>query len=177
MFIALRTRGDPEALLPAVRAAVGAVDRDQPISRVATMEQLMADTVGPRRLAAVLLAVFAGVALLLAATGVYGVISFNVGQRTRELGLRMAIGAGRGDVLRLVMGQGLRLAGLGVLFGVLGALALMRVLSGQLYDVRPTDPSTLALVAGVLLLVAIVSTLLPALRATGVDPSIALRED
>ncbi len=177
MFIALRGRGDAARLLPAVRSAVAAIDRDQPISRVATMEELMADTVGPRRLAAVLLGVFAGIALLLAATGVYGVISFNVSQRTRELGLRMAIGAGRRDVLAMIMWHGLRLAALGVGLGLLGALGLTRVLAGQLYQVRPSDPATLALVAAVLVGVAVVSSLIPALRATGVDPVIALREE
>ena len=177
MFIGLRARQDAERLLPTVRTAVASVDRDQPISRIATMEQLMADTVGPRRLAAVLLGVFAAIALLLAATGVYGVISFNVSQRTRELGLRMAIGADRRDVVGMVMGQGLKLAALGVALGVLGALALNRVLSGQLYRVSPTDPSTLVLVAAVLVGVAVVSSLIPALRATGVDPAIALREE
>ncbi len=177
MWYVLRTRDRPLGVMPSVRATLRTVDEDQPVSEVATMEARMAEVVGPRRLSAVLLAAFAAVALLLAATGAYGVLSFAVHQRTRELGVRMAMGANRRAVLRMVMAQGLRLALLGVALGLAAALLLTRLLASQLYGVGAGDPSTFALVTLLLVGVATLSTLLPALRATRVDPLVALRAD
>ena len=175
MFVAVRSRTDARALVPATRAAVRAIDPDQPISNLTTMDELMGGAVGPRRLLAGLLAAFAAFALLLAATGVYGVMSLAVSHRTREFGVRMAMGAARPVILGAVMRQGLALAGVGVVVGGLGAAALSRLLTTQLYQVRPLDAVVFAVVPGILLLVAGASTLLPALRATRVDPASALR--
>ena len=175
MFVAVRSRTDAGALVPAARAAVRTIDSDQPISNLTTMDDLMAGAVGPRRLLAGLLAAFAAFALLLAATGVYGVMSLAVSHRTREFGVRMAMGAARPVILGAVMRQGLALAAVGVVVGGLGAAALSRLLTTQLYQVRPLDAVVFAVVPGILLLVASASTLLPALRATRVDPASALR--
>ncbi len=177
MTVALRTVGDPLRLTGAARAAVREQDPDQPISNVRTMDDLVSATVGSRRLAAVLLTVFAGVALLMAAVGIYGVMSFAVAQRTRELGVRMALGAHRGDVLRLVVRQGLGLVLVGVAVGLVGALGLTRLIASQLYAVRPTDPATFATVAVTLVLIALLAILVPAARATRLDPVVALREE
>jgi putative ABC transport system permease protein len=177
MFVVVRTTGDPSALVPGLRRAVQTLDPKLPLARIATMESLIAASMGNRRLSMMLLVVFAGIALALAATGVYGVMAQAVGQRTRELGVRMAMGANRGAVLSLVMRQGLALVAVGVALGVMGSLAVSRVLKSQLFDVPPTDPTTYALVVVVLLASAAVAVLLPALRATRVDPVEALREE
>ena len=177
MWVAVRTPGDPLALVPAVRRAVRSVDADLPIARVEAMETLVERSVGQRRLAMILLGTFAGIALVLAAVGIYGVMSFAVEQRTHELGVRMALGAGRRRVLALVVGQGMALAAVGVVVGLAGALALTRLIGSQLYAVRATDPATLAVVAVLLAATSLVATLVPALRATRVDPVIALREE
>jgi len=175
--VAVRTAGDPMAVVAGVRAAVRAVDPDQPLSRVRTMEDLLESSFGQRKLSLVLLGVFAGLALLLASIGIYGVMSYSVAQRTREMGIRMALGAQRGGVLKLVVAHGMRLAMAGIVLGAAGSLALTRVLQGQLYAVRPTDPATFTAVATLLAMVALAATLLPALRATRVDPVVALREE
>jgi ABC-type antimicrobial peptide transport system permease subunit len=164
-------------LVNAVRAAVHEVDRDMPIARVRTMEELVEGSMGQRRLSTVLLGVFAGIALLLASIGIYGVMSYTVTQRTRELGVRVALGASRQSVLRLVLRQGMTLAVLGVAIGLGGAFGLTRLIAAQLFNVRPTDPATFAVVTAALTGVALVATLAPALRATRVDPIIALREE
>ncbi len=175
--VALRTAGDPTALVPAVREAVRAVDRDQPVSGITTMEKLVDASMGQRKLAMILLGVFSGIALLLASIGIYGVMSYAVTQRTRELGIRMALGAARGRVLGLVVGQGMALAMTGVLLGLAGAYGLTRFLASQLFSVKPTDPATFVLVTAALAGTAFVATLVPALRATRVDPVVALRDD
>jgi putative ABC transport system permease protein len=179
MSVAVRAApgGDPSALVPAVRRAVRAVDKDQPLAGIRTMEELLERSVGQRRLSMLLLGVFAGIALLLASVGIYGVMSYAVTQRSHELGVRMALGAARGNVLRLVMRQGMLLCAAGVVLGLLGALALTRLIAGQLYQVPATDPVTFAAVALLLTGVASVATLVPALRATRVDPVVALREE
>jgi ABC-type antimicrobial peptide transport system permease subunit len=141
------------------------------------MQELMKATVGQRRFSTVLLGIFAGIALLLASIGIYGVISFYVAQRSQERGLRMALGAERVSVLRLVMGRGMRLVLIGVGIGVLGALALTRVIANQLYGIGSTDPVTFLAVTALLTGVAVIATLVPALRATRVDPMIALRAE
>ena len=177
MAVALRTRGEPTRLTAAARAAVREIDPDQPIANVRTMEELVDTSLGGRRLAAVLLTVFAGVALLMASVGIYGVMSYAVAQRTRELGVRVALGASRGSVLRLVVRQGMTLVLLGVAIGVAGAAALSRLIASQLYAVRSTDPATFGAVAVVLVTIALVAILVPAARAMRLDPVVALRED
>jgi putative ABC transport system permease protein len=177
MFIALRTDGDPLRLVGQAREAVRSVDRDQPIANVDTMEQLVEQSVGQRRLSMLLLGLFSAIALLLAAVGIYGVMSYGVAQRSHELGIRMALGAARRDVLGLVLGQGARLAAVGVALGLAGAFGLTRFITSQLYSVSPTDPATFGAVAGALLAAALLATLLPAMRATRVDPVVALREE
>jgi ABC-type antimicrobial peptide transport system permease subunit len=161
----------------AVRAAVREVDPDQPIAEVQTMDQLVSSALGPRRFAMVLLAIFAAVALVLAAVGIYGVMSFDVARRSQEIGVRMALGAQAGEVLRLVLRQGLVLAGIGVLLGVLGSLALTGLIRSQLYEMSAVDPVTFGLVVVLLLAVASLASLVPARRATRVDPLSAMRAD
>jgi len=177
MTVAVRADGDPRALVPAVRRAVHAVDKDQPLAGITTMDEMMEQAVGQRRLSMLLLGLFAGIALVLASVGIYGVMSYAVTQRSHELGVRMALGAARGNVLGLVMRQGMVLTLAGVALGVVGALALTRLIEGQLYQVPATDPLTFAAVALLLTGVATVATLVPALRATRVDPVVALREE
>jgi predicted permease len=175
--VAVRTRGEPLSSVNAVRAALQSLDRDVPMSRIRTLDALVAESMGQRRLSMVLLGVFAGLALLLASLGIYGVMSYSVAQRSRDLGVRMALGAARGSVLALVMRQGIVLAAAGIGVGLVGAFALTRLISSQLYSVRPTDPATFAGVALLLGGIAVLATFIPALRATRVDPVVALREE
>lgn len=177
MALGIRTAGDPASMVAAVRGALQAVDRDLPLSAISTMDDLITQSMGSRRFAMLLLALFAGIALSLASIGIYGVMSYAVTERTREMGVRMAIGAARQDVLRLVLGQGMRLAVIGVVLGVGAAFGLTRFLQRQLFDVKPTDPATFAIVVVVLAGIAAAATLIPAMRATRVDPAIVLREE
>jgi ABC-type antimicrobial peptide transport system permease subunit len=141
------------------------------------MNDVVSISAAERRLTMVLLSSFAGLALLLAAVGIYGVISYSVSERTQEIGIRMALGAARGRVLRLVIGQGMALAVVGIAIGLAGAFALTRLLANQLYSITPTDPATFVGVSLLLAAIALVATLVPALRATRVDPVVALREE
>jgi putative ABC transport system permease protein len=177
IVVAARTAGDPMSYVGSVRRAVQSVDRNMPISAIRTMDEMIASSLGDRKLSVVLLGMFSGLALVLASIGIYGVMAYTVAQRTREMGVRLALGAPRERVLQLVMRQGVVIALLGVAIGLAGALAVTRFLSSQLYDVTPTDPPTFTLVAAVLSLVAVAATLGPALRATRVDPVVALREE
>ena len=173
----LRTSSpDPGALVSAVRNAVRGIDPDQPIFGIKTMEQLMTETTAQRRLNTILLGTFAGLALLLAAVGIFGVMNYSVTQRTQEIGIRLALGAQRGDVLKLVVGQGMMLALIGVGVGLFGAWALTRLLANMLYGVSATDPVVFIGVAGLLALVAVIACYLPALRASRVAPTVALRD-
>jgi ABC-type antimicrobial peptide transport system permease subunit len=153
------------------------VDPDQPVYEVLTMQEVIDRSVANRRLNLLLLGTFAVIALVLAAAGLYGVISYLVAQRTRELGIRMALGAARPSVLALVVGQGMALAGLGVAIGLVSAFAVTRFLSSQLFGVGATDPSTFVGVSLLLVGVAFLASLLPAMRATRVDPVAALRDE
>jgi putative ABC transport system permease protein len=177
MTFAVRTAGDPNAALPAVRAAIHAIDRDVPLANVSTMETNIANSMGQRRFAMLLLGLFAAMAAVLASIGIYGVMAYSVTQRAHEIGIRMALGAARRNVLSMVMGQGLLLVGIGVAIGVAGAFGLTRLIASQLFGVRPTDPLTFTLVALLLVGVAMLATLIPALRATRVDPIVALRDE
>jgi putative ABC transport system permease protein len=174
--LVVRTDGDPASLTPAVRQAVSQVDPDVPIYQPRTLESIVADRVGQRRLAAVLISVFGGLALLLAAVGIYGVMSYAVMQRTHEMGIRMALGAQQQDILRLVVGRGMVLAGVGMLIGLSAAfLGIRRVITSVLFQVTATDPPTYASSTLLLLLVALLACWIPARRATKVDPLVALR--
>jgi len=175
VFLIARTNGDPTALAGTIRSAVHDVDPSQPVADLRTMDQRITLSMGPRRSAVTLLSVFAAMALILAAVGLFGLIRYNVMQRTQEIGVRMAIGASRKDILRMVLGESLRLALLGVIGGLIAAFALTRVLSSLLYGVSATDPLTFAGTALALTLVALLASWVPAWRATRVDPLVALR--
>ncbi len=173
--LVVRTSGDPLAMAPAVRRAVQEVDRDQPVANVRSMDQLLSNVAAQARFRTLLLGVFAAVALCLAGVGIYGVIAYSVAQRTHEIGIRVALGARRGDVLRLVIGQGMKIALIGLGVGVALALAVTRVLSSLLFNVSATDPVTFVVVALLLAGVALLACWVPARRATKVDPMVALR--
>jgi putative ABC transport system permease protein len=175
MSLVVRTRGDAAALAPAIRSAIWSVDKDQPITRVATMDSLLAATAAARRFALTLFEAFGLVALALAAVGIYGVLSGSVTERTHEIGIRIALGAQLRDIFRLVIGQGLRLTLIGVAIGVAGAFAVTRLMTSLLFGVSATDPLTFIGVALLLTFVALVACYVPARRATRVDPLIALR--
>ncbi len=173
--VVIRSTSDPASLAEAVKSEVKAIDNDQPVYRIRTMEQLLSRSVAAQRFSMLLLAIFALVALVLAAVGIYGVMAYSVSQRTREIGIRMAMGAASRDVLSLVVSQGLKLAAVGVAIGVAGAFALTRVMSGLLYGVSTTDFQTFIAVPLLLTLVAALASYIPARRATKVDPMVALR--
>jgi putative ABC transport system permease protein len=177
LTIAVRTTPPPLTLATAVRQAVQSLDKDQPLARVESMESLMGGATGQRRMAMFLLAVFASLALALAAIGIYGVLAYTVTQRSQELGIRMALGAARGDVIGLVLRQGMGLAGLGVVLGLVASLWLTRLVQAQLYEISPRDPTTFIAIALILSSVGFVATLIPALRATRVNPVEALRAE
>jgi putative ABC transport system permease protein len=175
MTLVIRTAGDPAEMAPVIRREIAAIDADQPVSDVRTMTQVMADTVSRARFNTLLLGIFAGLATLLAAVGIFGVMNYSVQLRTREIGLRMALGAQPGRMLMLVLRQGLVLTLIGIGVGLAGALALARVMSGLLYGVTASDPATFAVIVVVLAVVSLVACYIPARRATRVDPLIALK--
>jgi len=175
MNLTVRTSMDPASLTSAIREQVLAMDKDLPIYQVQTMDQLLTASVAQPRLNLMLLALFAGLALVLAAVGIYGVMAYTVAQRTREIGIRVALGAQKKDVLGMVMRQGATLAALGVAIGLVAAFALTRVMSTLLFGVHATDPATFAVVALTLVAVSLSACYLPARRATQVDPLVALR--
>ena len=174
-YLVVRTSGAPLALTDSVRHAILEIDPDQPVSDIRTLEDVLGSSVVQRRLMLLMLGGFAGAALLLAAIGLYGVIAYGVSQRTREIGIRMSLGADSRNVLGLVLRHGLKLAVLGIAIGVPAALGLTRVLMTLLFEVKPTDPLTFIGVSFLLLLVAMFACWLPARRASKVDPMEALR--
>jgi putative ABC transport system permease protein len=171
----LRTESDPESVVAAARNEVAAVDKDLPIFDVKTLDQHVSESVAQPHFNTLLLGIFAGLALALAAVGLYGVVAYSVVQRTHEFGVRMALGAERQDVLRMVLGQGIVLTLAGVGIGVAGALALTRFLGSLLFGIRPNDPATFVAVLLVMTVVALLASYIPARRATKVDPIVALR--
>ena len=173
-YLAARTEGDPHRFVNTIRTQVLAIDGDQPVSDIRTMDEVIEASLGQRRLTMLLLGVFAGVALLLAMVGIYGVIAYSVAQRTQEVGIRRALGARPGDILRLMMGQALGLALAGVAIGIGGALAVTRVMSGLLFQVSATDPATYAAIALLFIAVSLAASYIPARRATRIDPMAAL---
>jgi putative ABC transport system permease protein len=175
MTLAVRTSLDPPSVTSAIRDQVYAMDKDLPLYNIATMDQLISDSVAQPRLNLSLLVAFAVLALLLAAVGVYGVMAYAVTQRTQEFGIRLALGAGRTDVLKQVFFEGGRLAALGLTFGLAAALALTRLMASLLFGVKPADPLTLGVAAALLIFVAFAACYIPARRATRVDPIVALR--
>ncbi len=175
--IAVRTAGDPVAMAPAVKAAIARVDKEQAVSRVRTMDEVAAQSTAQPRFRAQLVGSFATIALILAAIGIFGLLAFAVSQRTREFGIRMALGAGAGEVVGMVARQGLKLTIAGIALGLAGAAALTRLLTTLLYGVRPADPVTFLAAPAVLAIVALAACAAPAIRASRVDPAVALRQD
>jgi putative ABC transport system permease protein len=176
MDLVVRTRSDnPSSMVATLRNAIKEVDQEQYIPRVETMDQLLAESVARRRFNMMLLGIFAALALALAAVGIYGVMSYSVTQRTHEIGIRIALGAQTSDVIRMVVSQGMTLALIGVAIGLLAAFAVTRIMSSLLFGVSPTDTVTFAAVALLLSGIALVACLIPARRATRVDPMVALR--
>ena len=172
-----RTQGEPQAMIKRLEDAVRSVDPQQAFTAAFTLDDAVGDAVARPRLLAVLLGLFGAMGLVLGALGIYGVLAYLVTQRTREIGVRVALGARPGAVRRMVVGRGLRLAGAGVVVGIGAALVLTRVMQGVLYGVTPTDPFTFAAVAAALLCVAGIASWVPARRATKVDPLVALRAE
>jgi putative ABC transport system permease protein len=175
LSLVLRTRTEPLALASAIRKAAAGMDSSALVSDVTTVEQLVSESLSSRRLNMLMLAIFAALALVLAAVGIYGVMAYSVNQRRHEIGVRMALGAVQTDVLRLVIGKALLLGGLGVVAGSAAALGLTRLMAGMLYGVKPADPLTFGCVAFLLFAVALAASYLPARRATRLDPLAALR--
>ncbi len=175
MNLLVRSGVEPASLTSQIRAAVASIDKDQPILGISTMEQMVTDSVSTRRITLILLGLFSGLALVLVVVGVYGVISYAVTQRTREIGIRMALGAERSEVLKMVVGNSLKLTLVGVGLGIVGALALTHFLASLLYNVKPTDLLTFVAASFALTAVALLASYIPARRAAKVDPMVALR--
>jgi len=173
----VRSDGAPQALLPAIGQKVHELDSELALANIRTMDEWVANSAAQPRLNAFLLGAFSAVALLIAAIGIYGVLAYSVTQRTREIGLRMALGAQPGGVLRLIVGEGMQVALIGVCAGLLGGLALARAVANLVYGVPVRDPATFASVAVLLSIVALAACAIPAMRAARVDPMVALRHE
>jgi len=175
MVLVVRTNGDPMRLAAGLRAQVAGLEKDDVIVKLEPMETMLSGMLAPRRFSMILLTLFAGIALIVATIGIYGLLQYSTTQQTRDIGIRMALGARKSDVVRAVLRQGFTLAGVGVIAGLAGASLLTRVLSSLLYDVTPTDLPTLACVSLLLTGIALVASYIPARRAAKIDPMIALR--
>jgi putative ABC transport system permease protein len=176
-YLIVRTASDPRSLAAAVVEVVHRFDPNLPVTNVLTMDSLLADSVSPRRFSSVLVAIFAGLALLLAAIGIYGVMSYTVSQRTQELGVRIALGAQTVDVRRMILGQSLKLTLVGIAIGLAGAFGVARFLASLVFGVGTHDVATFLGVALLLVLVALAAAWIPARRAMRVDPMVALRHE
>jgi putative ABC transport system permease protein len=177
MTLALKASGDGAPIVSSVIAAVRSLDPALAVGDIRTMDEVVSRSLAERHLLMLLLAIFAGAALVLAAVGIYGVIAYSVTQRTQEIGIRMALGAQQRDVLRMVVAHALKLAAVGVVAGVAGALALTRLMAGLLFSTTPYDPTTFLSVAALLTAIAALASYVPGRRATRVDPVIALRSE
>ena len=177
MNLVVRAASDPQALASAMREAVSSLDRGETLSAVRSLDDVVQGSIAQPRFSAQLLGLFAVLALLLAAVGLYGLIAHSVSQRTQEIGIRLSLGAQRRDVLRLILGEGISLALAGSVIGLMAALGLTRLLASLLYTVTPTDPVTFAAVGVSLIGVALFACYIPARRATKVDPMVALRDE
>jgi len=175
LTLVVRTTGDPAALAPAIKAAALSVDRSVPIAEMRTFDEVLSGSMAAPRVYTILLGTFALLALSLAGVGLYGVVAYSASQRTHEMGIRQALGAGRADILRLVLRQGVALSVAGLAVGLLGAIALTRLLTSLEPSVQPGDPVTLLAVSALLVAVALAATIVPAARASRVDPLVALR--
>jgi putative ABC transport system permease protein len=173
--LVVRTTVDPKSLADSIRRTVWSIDKDQPVSNIRTMNEIVAESVARQRFSVLLFGIFAAVALVLAAIGIYGVMSYSVTQRRGEIGIRMALGAQKYDVLKVTVGRGLVLVLVGVAFGIAGALAFTRMLNSLLFGVGATDKLTFATLSAILIAVAALASYIPARRATKVDPLVALR--
>ena len=173
--LVVKTDVDPASLAATVRRAVWEIDKDQPVSNISTMDEILSESVTSQRFSMLLLAIFAGLAMVLAAVGIYGVMSYSVAQRRGEIGIRMALGAQKVDVLKLTVGEGLKLVVIGIGVGLIGAFLLTRLMSSLLFGITATDPLTFAAISLVLVAVALIASYVPARRATKVDPLVALR--
>ncbi len=175
MTFAVRTASNPQSMAPAVRGVLRILDKNQPVESISTMEDIVSGTTTEPRFQSRLLAVFAMLALVLAGIGVYGVLAYSVSERAHEIGIRIALGAGTGNVIGMVLRNSLMLAAAGVSLGTAGALVVTRVLGRFLFEVKPTDPATFAVVALLLAAIALLAGCIPARRATRVDPVVTLR--
>jgi putative ABC transport system permease protein len=175
--VLVRSSVSPLSLVGSIQHEVGTLDPDDVVYKVRTMDEMIAGSLAERRFSIALLSVFAGVALLLATIGIYGVVSYLVGQRTNEIGIRMALGAQQRDVLRMVLGQGGKMAAVGVTVGLVASFGLTRLMATMLFGVTPTDPFTFGGVAVILLAVVLLACWIPARRAMRVDPMVALRHE
>jgi predicted permease len=176
VFVVVRTTGDPLSLASPVRSEIRALDASLPVANIRPMSDVVAAALATPRLTGFLLGAFAAIALALAAVGIYGVLAYLVAQRTQEIGIRLAVGADRADVLRMILGQGVALAAMGIVVGVVAAFGLTQLMQSLLYQVGAADPLTFAAVPVGLLAVALVASYIPALRATRVPPTLALRQ-
>ena len=176
-YFAVRTNGEPASITSSIRGIVGQLDPLATLDNVATMDQLVSNSISRRRLFAVLLGIFAGIAAALAAIGIYGVMAYAVTERTREIGIRTALGAERSDVMRLVLGQSMALTAAGITVGMAGAAAATRYLEGMLFGLTRLDPATFIAMTLMFGVVAAIASFVPAYRATKVDPLIALRHE
>jgi putative ABC transport system permease protein len=177
MVLLVKSGQEPVSLVSAIRAIVASIDKEQPVSGIATMEEVVNTSVDTRRVTLILLALFSGLALVLAAVGIYGVLSYSAAQRAREIGIRMALGAQRGDVLRLVLAQGAKISLAGIAIGCLASFGLTRLMAKLLYSVSAVDPATFAIVALALVFVALAASYIPARRTLRLDPLIVLRHE
>jgi putative ABC transport system permease protein len=175
--LVVRTMGSQPGLAETIRQEILKLDSEQPVSNIRSMEQAVTSSLSARRFTLTLLGIFAGAALALAIIGLYGVMAYTVAQRSHEIGIRMALGAERGHVMKLIVGQGLKLVLLGLVLGIAGALAMTRFLKTMLFGISPTDPMTFGSIAVMLTAVALLACWIPARRATKVDPLVALRHE